>query len=195
MLWCIQFAVFILFESPKTWLTNEVISEFPIFLCLLVKQEECDSEKVAAKLDLYNSSCPHTAQIANYWLCRAKIAQQQNDYDRVVCLFEQALVFKAQVTQLFLQISVCFVLVIVSLYQAFRYRAAANRAGMRPRANEKLLIVWRCVLSCFSLTVHLFSGLEIKIIKKYWEGIVSVVSSVAAESRARCRMKQWRIRT
>lgn len=141
VLWCIQFAVFILFESPKTWLTNEVISEFPIFLCLLVKQEECDSEKVAAKLDLYNSSCPHTAQIANYWLCRAKIAQQQNDYDRVVCLFEQALVFKAQVTQLFLQISVCFVLVIVSLYQAFRYRAAANRAGMRPRANEKLLIV------------------------------------------------------
>lgn len=59
-------------------------------------KEECDSEKVTAKLDLYNSSCPHTAQIANYWLCRAKIAQQQNDYDRVVCLFEQALVFKAQ---------------------------------------------------------------------------------------------------
>ncbi|CAH3191341.1 unnamed protein product, partial [Porites evermanni] len=57
---------------------------------------ECDLEKVAAKLDLYNSACPHTTQIANYWLCRAKIAQKENDFDRVVCLYEQAFVFKAQ---------------------------------------------------------------------------------------------------
>jgi len=65
--------------------------------CLLqLERGECDLAKVAAKLDLYNSSCPHTSQIANYWLCRAKIAQQQKDFDRVVCLFEQALVFKAQ---------------------------------------------------------------------------------------------------
>ncbi|XP_068718858.1 cytoskeleton-associated protein 2-like [Montipora capricornis] len=65
--------------------------------CLVqLENVDCDKEKVAAKLDLYNSSCPHTTQISNYWLCRAKIAQLQNDYDRVVCLFEQALVFKAQ---------------------------------------------------------------------------------------------------
>ncbi|KAM7432416.1 hypothetical protein ABFA07_017180 [Porites harrisoni] len=65
--------------------------------CLKQLEEgECDLEKVAAKLDLYNSACPHTTQIANYWLCRAKIAQKENDFDRVVCLYEQALVFKAQ---------------------------------------------------------------------------------------------------
>ncbi|KAJ7377086.1 Cytoskeleton-associated protein 2 C-terminus [Desmophyllum pertusum] len=65
--------------------------------CLLqLEKSECDPEKVAAKLDLYNSSCPHTSQIANYWLCRAKIAQQEKDFDRVVCLLEQAFVFKAQ---------------------------------------------------------------------------------------------------
>lgn len=64
-------------------------------------QGECDPEIIAAKLDLYSSSCPHTTQIANYWLCRARIAQQENDFDRVVCLLEQAFVFKAQVIQLF----------------------------------------------------------------------------------------------
>ena len=67
----------------------------------LTYQSECDPEKVAAKLDLYNSSCPHTSQIANYWLCRAKIAQQEKDFDRVVCLLEQAFVFKAQVIHIF----------------------------------------------------------------------------------------------
>ena len=61
------------------------------------KQGECDPDRAAAKLDLYNSSCPHTSQIALYWLCRAKIAERERDYDRVVCLFEQAFVFKAQV--------------------------------------------------------------------------------------------------
>lgn len=72
---------------------------FDQFVCF---QGECDPEMIAAKLDLYNSSCPHTSQIANYWLCRARIAQQEKDFDRVVCLLEQALVFKAQVIQLFL---------------------------------------------------------------------------------------------
>lgn len=69
---------------------------FDQFVCF---QGECDPEMIAAKLDLYNSSCPHTSQIANYWLCRARIAQQEKDFDRVVCLLEQALVFKAQVIQ------------------------------------------------------------------------------------------------
>ncbi|KAL9971466.1 hypothetical protein ACROYT_G017631 [Oculina patagonica] len=65
--------------------------------CLLqLEKGECDPEKIAAKLDLYNSSCSHTSQIANYWLCRARIAQQEKDFDRVVCLLEQAFVFKAQ---------------------------------------------------------------------------------------------------
>ena len=68
------------------------------FVCF---QGDCDPETIAAKLDLYSSSCPHASQIANYWLCRARIAQQEKDYDRVVCLLEQAFVFKAQVIQLF----------------------------------------------------------------------------------------------
>lgn len=68
------------------------------FVCF---QGECDPEIIASKLDLYSSSCPHVTQIANYWLCRARIAQQEKDFDRVVCLLEQAFVFKAQVIQLF----------------------------------------------------------------------------------------------
>lgn len=68
------------------------------FVCF---QGKCDPEIIAAKLDLYSSSCPHASQIANYWLCRARIAQQEKDFDRVVCLLEQAFAFKAQVIQLF----------------------------------------------------------------------------------------------
>ena len=68
------------------------------FVCF---QGKCDPEIIAAKLDLYSSSCPHVTQIANYWLCRARIAQQEKDFDRVVCLLEQAVVFKAQVIQSF----------------------------------------------------------------------------------------------
>jgi len=65
--------------------------------CLLqLDKGDCDPEIIAAKLDLYSSSCPHASQIANYWLCRARIAQQVKDFDRVVCLLEQAFVFKAQ---------------------------------------------------------------------------------------------------
>lgn len=68
------------------------------FVCF---QGRSDPEIIAAKLDLYSSSCPHVTQIANYWLCRARIAQQEKDFDRVVCLLEQAFVFKAQVIQSF----------------------------------------------------------------------------------------------
>ncbi|XP_067039367.1 cytoskeleton-associated protein 2-like isoform X2 [Acropora muricata] len=65
--------------------------------CLLqLEKMDCDTQKVAAQLDLFKSFCPHIPQLANYWLCQAKIAQQQRDYNRVVCLYEQALVFKAQ---------------------------------------------------------------------------------------------------
>lgn len=69
--------------------------------CFVCFQGDCDPEIIAAKLDLYSSSCPHASQIANYWLCRARIAQQEKDFDRVVCLLEQAFVFKAQVIHLF----------------------------------------------------------------------------------------------
>lgn len=65
--------------------------------CLLqLEKTDCDTQKVAAQLDLFKSFCPHIPQLAKYWLCQAKIAQQQRDYNRVVCLYEQALVFKAQ---------------------------------------------------------------------------------------------------
>ena len=77
-------------ETEKTW------NNLNCFVCF---QGECDPEIIAAKLDLYSSCCPHASQIANYWLCRARIAQQEKDFDRVVCLLEQAFVFKAQVFQ------------------------------------------------------------------------------------------------
>ena len=83
-------------------------------------------EKVAAKLDLYNSACPHTTQIANYWLCRAKIAQKENDFDRVVCLYEQALVFKAQV--FYFTISFPF----PPSFLVFRYKSAKSRTYSSP---------------------------------------------------------------
>lgn len=57
---------------------------------------EYDADEVGSKLDLYRSTCSRICQMTNYWLCRAKIAQHQKDYNRVVCLLEQAFVFKAQ---------------------------------------------------------------------------------------------------
>lgn len=57
---------------------------------------EYDADEVGSKLDFYRSTCSRICQMTNYWLCRAKIAQHQKDYNRVVCLLEQALVFKAQ---------------------------------------------------------------------------------------------------
>ncbi|XP_027035966.1 uncharacterized protein LOC113664535 isoform X3 [Pocillopora damicornis] len=57
---------------------------------------EYNADDVRSKLDLYKSACPHICHMANYWLCRAKIAQHQKDFNRVVCLLEQAFVFKAQ---------------------------------------------------------------------------------------------------
>ena len=92
-------------SEPVVWAsTNGCMSVVDYFVCF---QGECDPEIIAAKLDLYNSSCPHASQIANYWLCRAKIAQQEKDFDRVVCLLEQAFVFKAQVIQLFVPLPTC----------------------------------------------------------------------------------------
>jgi len=36
-------------------------------------------------------------QIAEYWLCKAKIAQDSGDHDRVVCLYQQGIAFNAEV--------------------------------------------------------------------------------------------------
>ena len=58
---------------------------------MLDKQDE-----VVFTLDDIQHSCPNALRHAMYWICRAKLAENVGDHERVVCMFEQAIVFSAQ---------------------------------------------------------------------------------------------------
>ncbi|XP_032218171.2 cytoskeleton-associated protein 2-like [Nematostella vectensis] len=61
----------------------------------LLKDEHCD-ESVASELDDLQGLYACALLCAEFWVCRAKIAERQGDDGRVVCFFEQALVFRAE---------------------------------------------------------------------------------------------------
>lgn len=52
---------------------------------------------IAIQLDEIQNSHPGSLQCAEFWISRAKIAEHEEDDGRVVCLYEQALVFNAEV--------------------------------------------------------------------------------------------------
>lgn len=54
---------------------------------------------IATQLDEIQHSFPGSLQCAEFWISRAKIAEHEEDDGRVVCLYEQALVFNAEVSK------------------------------------------------------------------------------------------------
>ncbi|EDO45723.1 predicted protein [Nematostella vectensis] len=67
----------------------------PCFPESTTEDEHCD-ESVASELDDLQGLYACALLCAEFWVCRAKIAERQGDDGRVVCFFEQALVFRAE---------------------------------------------------------------------------------------------------
>ena len=57
----------------------------------------CKQEEVVFTLDDIQRDHPNALRHALYWICRAKLAEHDGDHERVVCMFEQAFAFSAQV--------------------------------------------------------------------------------------------------
>jgi hypothetical protein len=69
---------------------------------VFIQDKNSDDDVIASQLDEIQKSHPSALQCAEFWICRAKIAEHEEDHGRIVCLYEQALVFNAEVSIVFL---------------------------------------------------------------------------------------------
>ena len=59
-------------------------------------------------LDDIQRDHPNVLRHALYWICRAKLAENVGDHERVVCMLEQASSFSAQVLEKVLYFNLVF---------------------------------------------------------------------------------------
>ena len=91
--------------SDKITGTSVVLEEKSLIQTLeqcyeMFEKDVCTQEEIVFRLDDVLCEYPNAVQHALYWICRAKLAENVNDDERVVCMVEQSYGFSAQPKEL-----------------------------------------------------------------------------------------------
>ncbi|XP_028401962.1 cytoskeleton-associated protein 2-like isoform X2 [Dendronephthya gigantea] len=94
--------------------------------CYEMFKENLTQEEIAFRLDDIQREHPNALRHALYWICRAKLAENFGDHERVVCNIERATAFSAEPKQ-----------IVEKYFAEYKSKAQRDNEGAESPAKER----------------------------------------------------------